>query len=235
MDVDLIIARLKEFFNVRTITELADILGLQQGSVSSWKKRGTIPIHKIIAKHPDLDVAWLMSSPIVDSKKLYQDREASINKIAESDIVYLFGGNNANELLPGLEESIAAGRKAFVGDMDVKEVPLREIIARPGKLMWGTVTGDSMEDAGIIVGDILIVNTEVAIKNNDIVVANYNNEFIVKRYIQLGRRIVLMSDNMSYPPIDVKGNDSVVIIGVVESTIRNFFKRNRTYPNKVRS
>lgn len=80
--------------------------------------------------------------------------------------------------------------------------------------------GDSMKDAGIMQGDMLIVEQGRSPKSGDIVIASVENEFTVKRYVSLGRKAYLMPENKNYKPI--KMNSEVKIHSVVVGTFRRY-------------
>lgn len=64
-----------------------------------------------------------------------------------------------------------------------------------------TVKGDSMKDAGIYEGDILIVRCQNVAENGEIVVAMIEDEATVKRYYKEAARIRLQPENPDYDPI----------------------------------
>lgn len=66
------------------------------------------------------------------------------------------------------------------------------------------VKGDSMIDADIHEGDLLICQIQATAKNGDIVVAVINNEATVKRFFHEGKRIRLQPENKKYKPIYVE-------------------------------
>ena len=67
------------------------------------------------------------------------------------------------------------------------------------------VRGHSMQDAGILDGDLLAVHRTSEVRNGQIVVARIagpgGDEVTVKRYRKRGREIVLMPENSAYEPI----------------------------------
>lgn len=67
-------------------------------------------------------------------------------------------------------------------------------------------------------GDILIVDRHVTAKNFDVIVANYNGEFICK-LINITERL-LLSANPQYKPIAINEGDQFTIEGVVIRSIR---------------
>lgn len=64
-----------------------------------------------------------------------------------------------------------------------------------------TVKGDSMKDAGILEGDILIVRQQQTAENGEIIVAMIDDEATVKRYFREENRIRLQPENDDYEPI----------------------------------
>ena len=81
------------------------------------------------------------------------------------------------------------------------------------------VKGNALIDAGIFDGDVLVVDRSIEPKNNDIVLATFNNEFIVKRLYQRAGLIKLISENPIYPPIIIKERDDFAIWRVVTNSV----------------
>jgi repressor LexA len=81
------------------------------------------------------------------------------------------------------------------------------------------VRGDSMINAGIHEGDLVIVRPTREAKNNDIVVALLHDEATVKRFIQVKNRAYLKAENPDYQNIYPK--EEWMIQGKVVGVIRN--------------
>jgi len=81
------------------------------------------------------------------------------------------------------------------------------------------VQGNAMIDAGIFDGDVLIVDRSIEPKHNDIVLATFNNEFIVKRLYQRSGLIKLISENPIFPPLVIKERDDFAVWGVVTNSV----------------
>ena len=81
------------------------------------------------------------------------------------------------------------------------------------------VKGNAMIDAGIFDEDVLIVDRSIEPKDNDIVLARLNNEFIVKRLDQRAGLIKLISENPIYPPLVIKERDDFAFWGVVTNCV----------------
>lgn len=77
------------------------------------------------------------------------------------------------------------------------------------------VHGDSMINAGIQDGSILVVHKQETAENGDVVVAMLNSEQTVKRLKILGETTFLWPENPAYEPIPVTTKDSLIILGRV--------------------
>lgn len=81
------------------------------------------------------------------------------------------------------------------------------------------VRGDSMINAGIHEGDLVIVRPTKEVRNNDIVVALLHDEATVKRFVQIKNRAYLKAENPDYPNIYPK--EEWMVQGKVVGVIRN--------------
>jgi DNA polymerase V len=77
------------------------------------------------------------------------------------------------------------------------------------------VKGDSMVGAGIYEGDALLVDRSMDPKHNNIVIAQLNNEFTVKRFYRRGGVVKLVPENNMYLPRLIKEEDDFMVWGVV--------------------
>lgn len=80
------------------------------------------------------------------------------------------------------------------------------------------VEGDSMVGE-IHPGDRLIVDRSLEPKHRDVVVACINGEMLVKRLIVDEGRHLLVAENPEYPPIEINGEQELLIWGVVTHSI----------------
>lgn len=79
------------------------------------------------------------------------------------------------------------------------------------------VKGDSMKDAGILEGDIVVVDPDMEVKERDICVALIDGEEVtVKRLILKKKGVYLTPENRNYKPIKVGKNVKIIgkVIGV---------------------
>ena len=72
---------------------------------------------------------------------------------------------------------------------------------RPDYLL--RVSGMSMQDAGILDGDLLAVHRTPEARNGQIVVARLEDEVTVKRFLRRGHRVQLLPENIDFAPIEI--------------------------------
>jgi repressor LexA len=98
-------------------------------------------------------------------------------------------------------------------------IPTTLGISNPGKAFAVRVRGDSMIDAGIFSGDIVVLEHKEP-KPNDIVAALIDGENTLKRLIKENGRIYLKAENDAYP--NLHPAEKLDIQGVVVSVLRTF-------------
>jgi len=82
------------------------------------------------------------------------------------------------------------------------------------------VTGNSMIDAGIFEGDLVVVNIKKSPKNEDIVVALVDGSNTLKRFMRRNEQVYLKAENSEYK--DIYPTNELVIQGVITSLIRQY-------------
>jgi len=83
------------------------------------------------------------------------------------------------------------------------------------------VRGDSMKDAGILDGDLVVVRKVDHAESGDIVVALLGDEATVKRLEKRPDRVVLHPANTALKPIPVDPQDDFRVLGVVIGLVRS--------------
>jgi repressor LexA len=91
-----------------------------------------------------------------------------------------------------------------------------ELARRDGTFML-RVAGDSMIDAAILDGDLIVVSPQPDAKNGEIIVAMIDGEATVKRFYRESGRVRLQPENSTMAPIFA---DDVAVLGRVEAVIR---------------
>ena len=82
------------------------------------------------------------------------------------------------------------------------------------------VSGDSMIEAGILPGDLLLVERGVTPRDGDIVIAQVDRAWTIKYFRRRGSMVFLEAANKAYQPIHAK--EELQIAAVVRAVIRKY-------------
>lgn len=146
-----------------------------------------------------------------------------IKKIANSSNLDFYTANtNSHVALPFIEGGIAAGFPSPAQDyIDLKIDLNTELISNPSSTFYARVKGTSMQDAGIMNGDILVIDKSLEPKDGDTAVCFIDGEFTLK-YIKLEKDVVyLVPANPKFEPIKVTEDNNFCIWGIVTYSIKN--------------
>lgn len=97
------------------------------------------------------------------------------------------------------------------------EVP-RSMLRRAGDHFALQVRGDSMADAGILDGDLVVVRSQATAENGETVVALVEGLATVKRLHREGQQVWLVPANAALAPVEVTGREGAirgVVVGVM--------------------
>lgn len=94
------------------------------------------------------------------------------------------------------------------------------LVERPDATFILKVSGDSMIDAGIHEGDLVLVERGVAPKTTDIVIAQVDGEWTMKYFVKDGDGVRLEAANRKYKTI--WPGKSLEISGIVRAVIRKY-------------
>lgn len=94
------------------------------------------------------------------------------------------------------------------------------VIHHPEATFYVRVTGDSMKDAGIADGDILVVDRALRAAHGSIIIAMVSGEFTVKRLYLKEGRMMLLPANSLYKTIPISEDMDFQVWGVVTYSIR---------------
>jgi repressor LexA len=111
--------------------------------------------------------------------------------------------------------TVAAGLPIFAQENITGEVLVEASVVGSGKCFALYTQGDSMIDAGINDGDLIIVRRQPIAENGDIVIALLDDEATVKRLKINNELIELVPENPRLNPVRVKPEDELRIIGKV--------------------
>lgn len=125
------------------------------------------------------------------------------------------------DVLPMMaQEGIHAGFPSPATDYMTQAIDLnKELVKHPAATFYGRVVGDSMIDAGVDEGDILVIDRSLDPRDGDMVVCFINGEFTLK-YLKFRPHLELMPANDRYPAIVVREGDDFKIWGVVTYVIK---------------
>lgn len=123
--------------------------------------------------------------------------------------------------LPLYSATVAAGMPAFADDHVEARMDLNaHLVRKPEETFLVRAAGDSMIDANIRDGDLLVVDRAAPAKHGKIVIAAVDGALTVKFLIIKQGRTYLMPANPEYEPIPVNPETGVTIWGVVTSSVR---------------
>jgi len=94
------------------------------------------------------------------------------------------------------------------------------LVNNPDSTFILSVSGDSMIDAGIHDGDLVLVDRGQPVKNGDIIVASVDGDWTMKYYHKTGNKVALVPANKNFPKIYPQ--ETLEIAGVVISVIRKY-------------
>lgn len=97
----------------------------------------------------------------------------------------------------------------------------RHLIKHPAATFFVRVAGDSMIDAGIHPGDILVVDRALEPQDASVVIAVLDGELTVKRIKRRDGKVFLVPDNRAYEPLEIKADMEFEVWGVVTSVIHH--------------
>lgn len=94
------------------------------------------------------------------------------------------------------------------------------LIQQPDATFFMRVRGSSMRDAGIEDGDLVVIDRSINAKHGQIVVAVVDGEFTIKRLYKKRNLVRLEAANPTFPNIDLRDGQELIIWGVVTWTLK---------------
>lgn len=128
--------------------------------------------------------------------------------------IYPWGGGDSLELL--LADAVSAGFPSPAQDYQEGRIDLnRELVRRPEATFCVVARGQSMVDANLFDGDILVVDRSLTAQSGSIAVCILDGEFLVKRYTLEKSGVVLWPANPAFHPIRIQPDQDFQVWGVV--------------------
>lgn len=122
--------------------------------------------------------------------------------------------------IPLYASSVKAGFPSPADDFIECYLDLNEhLVKHPAATFFVRASGESMINAGIHSGDILVVDRSITPASGHIIIAAIDSELTVKRLTSNKGRLQLTAENPEFAAIDLHDEQAVVIWGVVTSVI----------------
>ncbi len=123
--------------------------------------------------------------------------------------------------LPVLSADISAGFPSPALDFIDLTIDLnRHLIKHPTATYYGRVKGESMKDAGINDGDLLVIDKSILPSDGKIAVCFLDGEFTLKRIKIDKKGVWLMPENPAYKPIKIEEENTLSVWGIVTHVIK---------------
>jgi DNA polymerase V len=134
----------------------------------------------------------------------------------------LFKPNTSTNIeLPLFPTGISAGFPSPADDYIEDRIDLNiELIRNPSSTFFGRVNGDSMINAGIGDGDLIVIDKSIEPRDGSIVVCVIDGEFTVKRFQKINGEILLVPENEKYKAIKITNENDFRVWGTVTYTIK---------------
>ena len=147
-----------------------------------------------------------------------------LKSLYKTKTLELYASDTSTTLnIPYFENGVSAGFPSPAEDHMHSKIDLNNLlIENPSATYYVRVNGDSMLGAGILSGDLLIVDRSIEVSNNCIVVAHLDGEFTVKRIKKIKNKIFLHAENNNYKPIEITKEIDFELFGVVAHAIHHF-------------
>ena len=189
--------------------QVADELGISRQTYSNYelgKREANYETLRRLADYFHVSVDSLLGTPATD----HSEPENAIS-LAQIPMIPVYG-------------RIAAGAPILAEEEIIGYEPA-DNIKDPESYFYLSVRGDSMINAGIPNGSLVLIHKQNFAENGQIVACLVNGDSAtLKRYKQIGQTVFLMPENSSYEPIIVSVADfetgNAVICGVAVEVIQ---------------
>jgi DNA polymerase V len=151
-----------------------------------------------------------------------EDTFESFTMLAKLTVLHPLLAETQAPLISLFTHKVKAGFPSPADDHMEQGIDLNAyLVQRPAATFMMSVSGCSMQDAGIHDGDMVLVDRSLTPRDQDIVVAIVNQEMTLKRFIKNANgSFTLKAENPEFEDILVKQGDELECFGVVVSVIR---------------
>lgn len=189
-DIEEVLGRIKEAKNLKTDTELASLLGVKPNTISGWRARKSVPYDLIVSicEKENLDLDWILAG-----KEPLSEIPGSFVPEFEPVPVYSLAG-------AGTPKELFSGQPLFF-------IPVVKQMFKRG--MNALIVAGQSKEPSIMDGAFALVipGPQEVIDGKVYVVYLRDNGIVLKRLFRGAGKIILRSDNPTFPDIDVDPRD----------------------------
>ena len=121
-----------------------------------------------------------------------------------------------------MEQGISAGFPSPADDFKEIRISLdKELVKNGDATFYAKVSGDSMINAGLSDGDLIVIDRSLNPEHNKIAVCFIDGDFTVKRIIKKGADLFLKAENKNYDSIKIDEENQLQIWGIVTYVIKS--------------
>jgi len=129
---------------------------------------------------------------------------------------------------PLMSSCVMAGFPSPAEQYVEQALDLNELLVKhPAGTFFVRTSGDSMLQAGIMSGDILVVDRALDAADGSIVIAAVDGEFTVKYLRKRDNELQLVAANPRYKPITFADGNELQLFGVVTAAIHQFVQQGK--------
>jgi DNA polymerase V len=144
-----------------------------------------------------------------------------INPNDKQALTFHAADSTANIGLPYAEGGVSAGFPSPADDFLEQRIDLnKELAKNPLTTFFIKVAGNSMVDAGLDNGDVLVADRSLEPADGKIAICQIDGEFTVKRLKLNEDGLYLMPENKSYEPIKITEANQFVVWAIVTYVIK---------------
>lgn len=145
------------------------------------------------------------------------------NKVNDMKIADFYQFDPDSEIiLPLYSTKVSAGFPSPADDFIEQKLDLNQhLIKNPAATFLVKVAGESMVDASIHPGDILVVDRSVDAIDGKIIIAILDGDFTVKRFKKTDDTLFLIPESTQFSPIEITDDMDFEVWGVVTNIIKS--------------
>ena len=120
-----------------------------------------------------------------------------------------------------IEQGISAGFPSPADDFKEIRISLdKELVKNSESTFYARVSGDSMIEAGLDDGDLLVIDRSLDPESGKIAVCLVDGEFTVKRIMKEKNKLYLVPENKKYKTVELSEDNELIVWGIVEYVIK---------------